>query len=418
MLFSHSTVSPQDFEKSLYERTEAGILLKKKKPDLYLSTLWNGHLETPQDLLSNIRQEFRSSLEILIHGLLLYRKIVIPTNDFLVLEPLIKFLGSRIFQQLIEQNRLKFVRVQGNLGFWGGKILASKSPTLLSGLDTYECIQAINRKFNLRLNKVLINRINQSTHTIPTEEISWTVHAYTLHIFANDEILKTGSVKLPTNQGETLLPILSDNLTILGNSSQEVEDATLQKIISCANANLEAILCDSVHCSTIFNDAQLNNHIKYRITNKKLNAEDNNNRLKEFLTEHNASLLTLKHMALREDPAKLDALLKLLLCNDAEILRQEFQALLLKPEDLSTYDLEIAYKELINKNPHLNKALQSMEFICSRLKFCLPFAPALGPPWDMIANATIPIVEQVSPWIQQKKPNPQRLIRKIQSLTD
>lgn len=73
------------------------------------------------DRLKNLENNFTDPLETLIESLILYDKIVVPTQDFIVIPAFISALGEDSFRSLIECGAIEFLRLNRIIGFESGK---------------------------------------------------------------------------------------------------------------------------------------------------------------------------------------------------------------------------------------------------------------------------------------------------------
>jgi len=91
--------------------------------------IFAGDLWPPLDIATAERrraqlQSAQDAISNLIHYLLLYDQIIIPTQDFMILVVLVNILGEKNLISLLEEGTVRFVRVRGSLAYAGsgGKV--------------------------------------------------------------------------------------------------------------------------------------------------------------------------------------------------------------------------------------------------------------------------------------------------------
>ena len=75
--------------------------------------------EIPKKRIDRFNDQARPAYKRLVEGLLLYDKVVIPTQDFLALTSLVSVLGERSVIDLFDAGAVRFVRFKGTLAYVG-----------------------------------------------------------------------------------------------------------------------------------------------------------------------------------------------------------------------------------------------------------------------------------------------------------
>ena len=75
--------------------------------------------ETPEKRIDRFNNQARPAYKRLVEGLLLYDKVVIPTQDFLAVTSLVSVLGERSVIVLFDAGAVRFVRFKGTLAYVG-----------------------------------------------------------------------------------------------------------------------------------------------------------------------------------------------------------------------------------------------------------------------------------------------------------
>ena len=87
---------------------------------LFTGDMWSVfNFGDPNERFRKFLDRGRESFKRLIDGMLLYDKIVVPTQDFLILSILIKVLGEAAVVELLETDILTFIRLRGSLAYIG-----------------------------------------------------------------------------------------------------------------------------------------------------------------------------------------------------------------------------------------------------------------------------------------------------------
>lgn len=81
-------------------------------------------LDNPNERLKLFLETGGPAFQNLIHSLIIHDEVVIPTQDFLVINVLVGVLGERMLRQCFESGALKLLRVRGSLAYAGsgGKV--------------------------------------------------------------------------------------------------------------------------------------------------------------------------------------------------------------------------------------------------------------------------------------------------------
>src|SRR5215510_11932660 len=93
---------------------------KVEDNSLLAANLWSVYnFGNPNDRYDKFLARGRPAFKSLIESILLYDKVVIPTQDFLSLAILVGVLGERAILDMLESDRIKFLRLKGALTYVG-----------------------------------------------------------------------------------------------------------------------------------------------------------------------------------------------------------------------------------------------------------------------------------------------------------
>jgi hypothetical protein len=320
---------------------------------LFFGNLWIPYsFATAQSRFDAFMEAGRSSLSLFIHSLLLYDRVVLPTQDFLGLTVLTKQFGENALRGLLDERLLAFMRLKGSFGCARGSL----TPFFINKKE------GPSTPFSASTDEALAFALTAGPVTVPGRTLHTKVIAATqernvktLYKALNEETARDVSGSpglrdeleleaLVPNQGDLTIRIYTDPL------SPAWKGDAIDRYNALAFANLELRLANEADCADSTSASPMAHLLRAKAERLGISAEHAFGTLREVAGIPDVGAAVL------DGRLDLDSLLKLRRSRDGEAFRQWFhQHVRADPEAVGR-----EYAQLLKQVPFLGTATGRM----------------------------------------------------------
>ena len=232
-----------------------------------ISPVYN--FDNPKNRYEKFVQKSSHAFRILIHSILLYDKIVIPTQDFLTLTILVNILGEKSLIDLFKSNFIQFVRINGSLGYAGNGNCIQSFQVLDKDKKTKEAFADIEKTITWALNGSNLESDNSEILRFAleaTNEIRMESFVKEIREETYNDILKSDSLSsyysIRNKHLNSLEGVGPNQFRIFGGITGDWKGDEVDHLMSLANANLEIKLAQENECDDSSTSNQIGHILK------------------------------------------------------------------------------------------------------------------------------------------------------------
>jgi hypothetical protein len=279
--------------------------------------------------------------------LLLHEQILIPTQDYLTASGLVQILGEHNFIKLLEEERIRFLRMRGFFGYVRGTgpdgrllaLSADQSHPTSSQIDQSIDAGLAQIKGQYKEHKLLKKLLIEQTHEIELQKLVDETHKDTYADLSQTPLWKD-QYKFP-NPDLIALPGLGKmGIKVIGPSS-DINKNIIDTCLAIGLMNIELYLAKEFDCVSSSTGSPIGDCISFKLP-RLTNNYDTNIKLWNFFEV--AGIPDISG-ALLEDKTKLESYIKLTKSNDAEAFKQWFHS----KKDLTEKEILKEYIEILQQ---------------------------------------------------------------------
>jgi hypothetical protein len=288
---------------------------------------------------------------ILCDQLLLHDEILIPTHDYVTAAVLVRILGAPNVIELLEEERIRFVRLRGFFGYVrgsgiDGRLVAMDTPNPASILASAPFYEAIEKMLaTTGLNNAELRRLSDLVIAQTTQiELSIVMDAIHRDAYADlsQTVLWRDSYRFPNPDLVALPGIGKMSVRSLGPET-DVSNNVIDACLALGLMNAELYLAKQFSCDSISTGSPIGDCVALKLPRLMGKAPDHQ-KLWNFLEVTGVPDIS---GALLEDPRQMKQYLALTRSGDAVAFRHWFH----EKADLNERELLKAYIDVLQKTP-------------------------------------------------------------------
>lgn len=305
--------------------------------------------------------------ESLCEQLMLHDQILIPTNDYLTAAALVALLGERTFIDLLEADRLKFVRLRMLFGYLRGEnkegsIVALGDPENRRPQDSpieesiYAALSSIQP--GVKESEKLAQLIAANSHPMEMAQVIAAVKDSAYADFRHSPLWhasyvgRTGSFKLPGSNKHTV--------TMLGPTT-DPSSKPIDALLALTLSNIELYLSNQFSCVSMSTGSPMGDCLDLKSGYSGKKDHPGRHRLWSFLDV--ASVPNLAAVTLA-DQSKFSDVLKLTDSRNARVFREWFH----QNATLTDTEMKARYVDLLHEVPWAQTApIKALRFAVTNL---------------------------------------------------